>query len=846
MRLAVLVTFRNFSRLALATFIAFVILIPTARDGSTAPSRQVSGRLPGTPNVQVQLVQQLDLDGDGQPDVTVIDCSFATARDRVLVVDGGHNMVDSTSWEEATDFVDDTWIFDVGSTGRAKLIIRFSQEDGHDVAYLYDDQDGDGFVSYSLDRGTVLVTESEHWSIKLVSSSRWFNEDGSLNLNMTFLSDGVVVQVSPRGTEVADGVVDAIVEERTYSDGNPWYELRYIVGASRSDQALSRSAIRVTNLHMFPSPPVGYTFFPLLGSAAWYADHYWFDTPPTVTMDWALGRIGDTGIIGYPIRQGYYVNGPYYFRKGQANLMGFENPQADYRMAGPPGPSTDPDVHIRIAYIAPNEPWSANGATPLEQVSYDWRQHDSSDLTWDYKIDVAGTNELTDVEHFPEFDLIVPPYEQLPYWVMDNNWAYGTFLAVEQGAYRSTEGIYEWYTIEGIANDQRLGTFVPDATHQQRLYLIGDLGQSPSQLYQQIRPGMRGEYADMNGKVQLYFSAIDHRLHLASASHGVWNVTGNGREVRYSSLGGDYLDHWSLQEAGEEIGSLVQAADQLIYADASGVWLRTIDVQPLLFTALPPRNHDEWVRLGSLLEQHKANFAGDDLRAMFDQFVSPVQMLPGDAMRDFRRTPDGFRFAFDLKSEPVGVSWAAGLNADSYLVQYRMGDGYSISPLRAADLDIAPVVLRTEQVTALNPVELSVVVRNRGGEGVYAVPISVSVMTPDSRVLPIGSMPVDVPGGETAEVTFSWTPPRAGEWVLQAAAAEMSAVSAPVEVQVQPPPATDIVSVVAAQGLWVPLTVAIGAVLSTATLLAGVSGLGLWPGPDAVQADSTAVEHRDE
>ena len=60
----------------------------------------------GDPGVQVFSVQQADLDGDGQPDQTTIECSFATPNDGVLVFDSGDNMRVSNDWQEATETID--------------------------------------------------------------------------------------------------------------------------------------------------------------------------------------------------------------------------------------------------------------------------------------------------------------------------------------------------------------------------------------------------------------------------------------------------------------------------------------------------------------------------------------------------------------------------------------------------------------------------------------------------------------------------------------------------------------------------------------------------------------------
>src|SRR5829696_1024434 len=88
---------------------------------------------------------QYDLDGDGRPDLAVLDCAFVTERDFVYVYDGAGDMRAAERWQDAgLDFRNDTWLFDVGADGGFDLALVFTQEDGREVAYLYDDQNDDG------------------------------------------------------------------------------------------------------------------------------------------------------------------------------------------------------------------------------------------------------------------------------------------------------------------------------------------------------------------------------------------------------------------------------------------------------------------------------------------------------------------------------------------------------------------------------------------------------------------------------------------------------------------------------------------------------------------------------
>src|SRR5262245_26744913 len=73
--------------------------------------------------VTIFSVTQQDLNGDGRPDLTIIDCAFATAHDRIYVVDQGGDMRASTNWREATDFRNDVWLYDIGARGSVQLIV---------------------------------------------------------------------------------------------------------------------------------------------------------------------------------------------------------------------------------------------------------------------------------------------------------------------------------------------------------------------------------------------------------------------------------------------------------------------------------------------------------------------------------------------------------------------------------------------------------------------------------------------------------------------------------------------------------------------------------------------------
>ena len=143
--------------------LGFLISTPNIADAATAQ--------PGEP-IQVFGIAQQDLNGDAQPDVTLIDCAFATAHDRVLVYDQNGDMPVGGQWEQVTDFQDDVWVFDAGADGSAQLIVDFNVEGGKYTALIYDDIDGDGQVGYAVDGKQVTIEESTFWHLKVEIGSR--------------------------------------------------------------------------------------------------------------------------------------------------------------------------------------------------------------------------------------------------------------------------------------------------------------------------------------------------------------------------------------------------------------------------------------------------------------------------------------------------------------------------------------------------------------------------------------------------------------------------------------------------------------------------------------------------
>jgi hypothetical protein len=172
-----------------------------------------------------------DLDGDGLIDLTLIEGCFPDhPSGRIRVYDRGRDMQCGATWQDSVDFEDDLWVFDADGDDEANLIIDFHRDPTGLFADLYDDQDGDGAVAHEMISGVPEVTESEHWTLRVIAPDGWWIRDSRVNLNLQLFVDGSV-----RGAFDAtvythllstDGVTDFDIMVRdTDVDGRPDYEL---------------------------------------------------------------------------------------------------------------------------------------------------------------------------------------------------------------------------------------------------------------------------------------------------------------------------------------------------------------------------------------------------------------------------------------------------------------------------------------------------------------------------------------------------------------------------------------------------------------------------------------------
>jgi len=739
-------------------------------------------------------ILQYDLDSDGRPDLTVIDSMFVTERDFVYVYDGGSDMRVATTWQEAVDFQNDTWLFDIGADGSIDLVIVFRQENGRDIAYIHDDQNRDGRVNVRRNGRHVVIDESPFWTAKVESGSTWYLPDGSLDHNIRVLVDG---PLSPFGFPESYlrelrasgepkwevGIVDGD------NDGIPEYSYSLLLAPSPPTSQLARSGLAVNSGRKRPAPPQGYVFWPLLGGASWYGNANYFDSPFHLDYDWKQRKLVRAQTSGYPIEHGYHINTLQYVTRERVNYVDFENPMAYYDMAG--DRDGRPELFVRMSYFGT--------PTPLQEVTYSWNQYNTPNLHWHFKLGLVGRHEAVSQVQIGDFIVKTVPHVEFPRGVVSQEWEIATFVADEGGAYNSSEGIYEWAPLEGVIPDaSTMRAALPGAEHAVADFIQGRSPASPSPYFNNIRSAFRAEYSETPGPASLYFSPIDHRLHLLKAQKGVWNL-GSGRELRYATTGGNYLNIWQLREAGQDVKTLWRISDQLVVADEAGVHLRREDVPPALFTTTPPTSPDEWQQLERLLDVPHRNDTtlASNPSAMFNQFSGPVLALPGASIRDLRVTSEGFRFILTLPSGEVpGVPFTRGRTPGEYIAFYEPPKGYQLDLAPPPSLNVALTIKRQApgaSPTVGNPAAtymvrqpLNLAVRVTNGSAVDASGVHLEVIASATgssgqaaeRV--VGTATFDSLAGEASDVFVAWAPPAAGEWTIYArvrahsAAAELS------------------------------------------------------------------------
>lgn len=727
-------------------------------------------------------VTQQDLDHDGNPNLTIIDCSFATPNDRVTVLDQGDDMVWSQDWKIATDFRNDAWIFDTQGDGLAELIVLFGHKDCDQVAYFYDDQDGDGHVAYELAGTTLHVTEGAHWSLSVETVGGWFRSDGAPNLNLRFLLDGpspaLWFWVESTQSELLrlDGRPDwqcTVVDANL--DGAPESEVCTCL-APTPPGTITRAWVEANVGARRSAPLPKAIFWPFLRSVESLPAHNYFDFVPSIVVNWSQAAIMEAGVTGYPIETGFHIQSWERLLSEQVNSADFENPQAYYDLAN--DGDNRPELHIRMHHLNASTYFFSGSKlrTPINEICYSWNQNNTPNLRWDYKIGLAGRHTIDTVIDIQGFLLKSIPYAELPAWVNMQTWDYATFVANEEWEGQSSEGIYAWAPVfyANLYNGQPFFegnlVFDPEAVSVFPLHYTGLTDQSLAPFFNDILPGLRGEYCfDLNGQPYLYYSPIDKRLHLLGAQKGIWNLADGSGRIEYENIDqDDYIDQWAYWFNGELLGSLTSSHGWLVLGGRNEIVMSHADMPESLFVTLPPASFEEWDALGKKLETNRRELDPRDFEAMITQFDEPTTRIEGAMLRDFRPTDKGFHFVLELLPEfqvAEGEDWLGvqGLAPGEYAVMY---DGtFHVQPLTPAQPVLVPGSLRVEgEAIALHPMRIGAVLQNKGLEDTKTISVCLHVAKPDSEDKVVDEMEAALLAGEESEVSFTWAPPTAGRW----------------------------------------------------------------------------------
>ncbi|MFO7166512.1 MAG: hypothetical protein DIU80_000640 [Chloroflexota bacterium] len=751
---------------------AAALLLALAAAG--APHQVASAQSAPTALVVAGLTQS-DEDGDGRPDLTVIDAAFATAHDRIMVVDQARTMVYGATWQQATDFEDDIWIYDIGADGDAQLIVVYTTEGERHHAYVYADVDGDGAVSYRRGGTSVSIDETPYWSARISAEGPWVLPNGRLNLNLRIAVDGQV-RTLDRAPPLDDwlkhdGKADVEAESHAGANGIATYVLIRLMAETPQSWGFQRSSLFV-NEGQFPTQRPEQAFFPLLPIPPDVRDPRfinlrYFDIPLILSIDWRRGAINGPQLPGYPIGHGYHYNNDRYITKGEVNDVAFESPHAYYDLAQ--NHDAFPELHIRFFTRPPFDQamWTLPGreAVPWQSISYSWNLFNPGTMRWDYKLGLGGNYDIDEVTEFPDFALRQVPFAHLPSWIMERPWKLTTFMAREGEGYESSEGLYEWQTDTGV--DPESGDGSSEITREAtQSYMQGLTAEPPDALYRRVRVGFRAERHFASPLLpRLYFSPVDHRLHLRGAEAGIWNIDGSN-VIQYSDLDRDgYLDQWIYQTQGRTRRQLVVFRDYLLYSDGASIALKQVSVQPSLFEAPPPRSHAEWSaqreRLAALHEGHRA----DDLEAMFAQFAGPVWRLERARLQSAR--PDGTGFRFVAEVEP-----GARATGDGAIQIPRLGPGRHVisfaGAFHAAPLTPPAVAasLHAEPSVPLQMAPITVQLRNDGREDVISATLDLWATSPSGNEQLVATRRVDLLANTAVTATLTWAPAEAGTWTF--------------------------------------------------------------------------------
>jgi len=716
-----------------------------------------------------QVVEYLDLDADGQPEAMALACHFTpTTNDQLTIYKQFGQVSTDLPWRQNIVYENETWVFDHGTRGRASLIVDFTGDGTSLVAELYDDRDGDGEVRYEIAGGKVGITESEYWTVQVVAPDGWWIQEDDLNYNLHILVDGDVEAMFAMGTYrsnlATDGQPDCDIQTCDQNhNGSPEYDKRMIltpslqgsVGlgtqmmANWADDELPISG----GFDLWPYLQLGYEW----PGGSRVVKGY-LDTPAPLQFEPATGRIEAVG--EFVASRGGEHNCFYYSAKpwivGQLNESDNENPFCFYDLAG--DADGIPELQIRFVYWPPKDRAFLGGSVsePYGLVRYSWDQENAR--TWRYAVGLVGRHQIDTRVTFSDIDVLTIPYGEFPAWITDRTWDMAVFSEFTGQNYWTGEGNYS----VSYPEDWEFGN-----------YFLGRSDTVPSPVYES-EAGFRMEWAmDYGSQPYLYLSPVDRRLHLLEATGGISTID-DTQSMQYENLGrSQFLNHWVYLVDGQPQKSLAVLSDFIMLSENDTITIRPLGVPEAQFITLPPRDHEEWLALGQMLDLQQRDYEAADFSSMLAQFEGPTTEIEGAALRDVRQTAQGFRFILELEpgfaivSDPNG--WGSSLTASgAYAVSF---DGATWDVRSATPVALradAPVVGEPGQpARALEWTSLSTWLHNAGLEDAHDLAVNALLSEPTGQQQVLTTTVSLLPAEGSQQVTWDWAPPVAGEWQVR-------------------------------------------------------------------------------
>lgn len=691
-----------------------------------------------------------DRDGDGSADFAAFECDFGDDESIQLSMfcpEGG--LEKETIAERLLNPGNCTWVFSRDAGEEASLIIRFFEEDGSFVAELYDDQDGDGRVGYSIDGPRIDVTESPFWTVRMASEAPWFADD-IFSFNLTLLVDGnVEVHFNSslyQASLVNDGTPDFAIRVLDESrDGRPERDIRRLL-IPRAWEYIGQVFQLMANWRDGDAPPEGATLWPYLSTAIDTTGTRLMKSAtkyqPPIKVDWDEGKIVAVGefVASRFSESNCFIYGSNALVSGSVVDPGFENPFCFYDLAE--DGDGIPELSIRSGYW-PSNHWGFIGGRfdyPMQSIRYSWDQDNTGG--WNYGVGLAGRHEYDETITVGDYIVRSIPHDLFPTWITRREWDEAVFVEAVNGKYGSSEGIYEadvpWEVVEE--------------------YLTGFSNTHPVvEAESFLSNGLRIEYApDLAAHVKLYFSPIDARLHLYEATEGYWK-TGENERLEYRNGDGDaYIDEWRYVIDDETRQQLNWTPDYMVMADLAEqtVAIKQVAISLAAFESPVPATHAEWAALARMLESHAEILENETPKNLISRFAGPEMTISGAELKNFRRIDDGFRFELTLASNVriVGPDLLrlSGLPPGQYVVEQRDGV-FSVAPLLPAQPFIE--MRQPEPGGAVQ-----VTVGNSGGPDVPDLTLVVELMWNNASFEWL-RQPVDALAGEVKSAVVS-TPSR--------------------------------------------------------------------------------------